>query len=82
MNSKTIKKHGSNKKYLRQDKNYCLVCKKFVSIQPNSKNWKREIATQVTKCSEYQKKNNFFSKEIKPKKISKLQKHANLLQKL
>ena len=27
MNSKTIKKHGSNKKYLSQDKNYCLVCK-------------------------------------------------------
>ena len=27
MNSKTIKKHGSNKKYLRQGKNYYLVCK-------------------------------------------------------
>ena len=27
MNRKTIKKHRSNKKYLRQDKNYCLVCK-------------------------------------------------------
>ena len=30
MNSKTIKKHGSNKKYLRQDKNYCLVCKTHI----------------------------------------------------
>ena len=42
MNSKTIKKHGSNKKYLKQDKDYCLVCetytKKFASIQSNSKN--------------------------------------------
>ena len=41
MNNKTIKKPGSNKKYLRQDKNYCLLSeshKKFVSIQSNSKN--------------------------------------------
>ena len=27
MNSKTIKKPSSDKKYLREDKNYCLACK-------------------------------------------------------
>ena len=27
MNSSTIKKPGSDKKYLRKGKNYCLVCK-------------------------------------------------------
>ena len=38
MNSKTIKNHGSKKKYLRQDDNYCLVCKtptkKFLAYNP------------------------------------------------
>ena len=27
MNSSTIKKPGSDKKYLRKGNNYCLVCK-------------------------------------------------------
>ena len=56
MNSKTIKKHGSNKKYLRQDENYCLVCKtytkNFLAYNPIVEIDKREIATQLTKCNE------------------------------
>ena len=43
MNSKTIKKPGNDKKYLRKDKNHCLLCKShkkvFFNIQSNSKNW-------------------------------------------
>ena len=38
MNSKTIKNHGSKKKYLRQDDNYCLVyktpAKDFLAYNP------------------------------------------------
>ena len=56
MNNKTIKKPGSNKKYLRQDKNYCLVCKRHTkhlsAYNPILKIGKREIATELTKCGE------------------------------
>ena len=49
MNSKTTKKHGSNKKCLRQDKNYCLACKthtkNLLAYNPVVKIEKREIAT-------------------------------------
>ena len=64
MNSKTIKKHGSNKKYLRQDENYCLVCKtytkNFSAYNPIVEIDKREIATQLTKCNKCQKINQLF----------------------
>ena len=77
MNSKTIKKHGSNKKYLRQDKN-CLLCKTqtkhLLVYNPILKTEKREMAIQLTKCGECQKNKSTFLKEIKPrKKISILQ---------
>ena len=77
MNSKTIKKHGSNKKYLRQDKN-CLLCKTqtkhLLVYNPIVKTEKREMAIQLTKCGECQKNKSTFLKEIKPrKKISILQ---------
>ena len=49
MNNKTIKKPGSNKKYLRQDKNYYLVCKRHTknlsAYNPIVKIGKRKIAT-------------------------------------
>ena len=77
MNKKTIKNPGSNKKYLIQDKNYCLVykshTKKLLAYDPTVKIGKREIATQLTKCDECQKNKSTFLKKIKPrKKISKL----------
>ena len=84
MNSKTIKKHGSNKKYLRQDKN-CLLCKtqtKYLLVyNPIVKTEKREIAIQLTKCGECQKKNkSTFLKEIKPRKKNLyITKHAYVL---
>ena len=69
MNSKTIKKHGSNKKYLRQDENYCLVCKiytkNFLAYNPIVEIDKREIATQLVP-----KNKSAFLKEIKSRKKS------------
>ena len=32
MNSKTIKKPGNDKKYLRKDKNHCLLCKSHKKV--------------------------------------------------
>ena len=32
MNSKTIKKLGNDKKYLRKDKNNCLLCKSHKKV--------------------------------------------------
>ena len=41
MNSSTIKKPGSDKKYFRKGKNYCLVCKshkkKLLTYNPIAK---------------------------------------------
>ena len=58
INSKTIKKHGRNKKFLRQDKNYCLVCKThtkhLLAYNAIVKIGKREMATQLTKCNKCQ----------------------------
>ena len=49
MKSETTKKHSSNKKYLRQDKNYCLVSKiptkHSLAHNPIVKIGNREIAT-------------------------------------
>ena len=77
MNNKTFKKPGSNKIYLRQDKNYCLVgkshTKNLSAYNPKVKIGKREIATQLTKCDKCQKNKSMFLKKIEPrKKISKL----------
>ena len=72
MKSETTKKHSSNKKYLRQDKNYCLVSKiptkHFLAHNPIVKIGNREIATELTKCKGCQKNKSTFLKEIKPKK--------------
>ena len=63
MNSKTIQNPGSDKKYLRQDKNCCFVwkghTKKLVALNPLAivKIGKREIVTQRAKRNECQKKN-------------------------
>ena len=78
MNSKTIKKPGNDKKYLRKDKNYCLVCKsdtKYVlAYNPIVKIGKREIATQGTKCNKFQKNKSTFLKEIDSRKKVSLNK--------
>ena len=44
--------------------------KKFIRIQSNGKIGKREIATQVTKCNEFQRNKLTFLKETMPKKKS------------
>ena len=57
----------------RQDKNYFLVCKthtkNLLECHPIVKTEKREIATQLTKCSECQKNKCPFLKEMKPKSL-------------
>ena len=67
MNSKTIKNHGGNKRYLKQDKSYCLVCKTYtknlLAYNPIVNIGKRKIATQLTICGECQKNNlKFFER--------------------
>ena len=64
MNSKTIKKYASDRKYLRQENCDCLVCKTHaknsLAYNPIEKIGNREIATQLIKCNKCQKINEPF----------------------